>query len=191
MECSVVIVEPSLRNLARVGKTLQRLVNTTGSTVPYYLYRNAAANQRGPLRLSESSDNHGAAEVALRFGDDRDGPPAPTQPDAVDAVQGILLDDLFHGRGGPEPHPKAPRHPRTGEPAAPWHVQFMVVDLTGLETAAMAGAMRLLQEGRVPYVMANFYPSQAEPLSECNPVDVSLCCVIRRTIVDFSWFCSS
>jgi FkbM family methyltransferase len=141
--CHVVAFEPLSQNILRLKASLDE--NGWGDRA--LLYKHAVGKTHATVRIGFRPSNPGAS--ALGHGGDEE-----------EVIDQITIDNLLLGKNPPVF--KAPKGARELPPFLGRYINFVKIDTEGYDTAVFDGALSTLMEGRVPHILIEFTPGDAQ-----------------------------
>jgi FkbM family methyltransferase len=140
--------EPLSQNILRLKASLD--ANGWGSRA--LLYKHAVGKLHATVRIGFRPSNPGAS--ALGHGGDEE-----------EVIDQITIDNLILGKNPPRFTTPAGKllPPFIGK-----HINFVKIDTEGYDTAVFDGALSTLMEGRVPHILIEFTPGDAQGTAGCD-----------------------
>jgi FkbM family methyltransferase len=147
--CHLVAFEPLSQNILRLKASLDE----NGWGERSLLYKHAVGKSHATVRIGFRPSNPGAS--ALGHGGDEE-----------EVIDQITIDNLLLGKNPPVF--KAPKGARELPPFLGRYINFVKIDTEGYDTAVFDGALSTLMEGRVPHILIEFTPGDAQGTAGCD-----------------------
>jgi FkbM family methyltransferase len=147
--CHLVAFEPLSQNILRLKASLDE--NGWGNRA--LLYKHAVGKTHATVRIGFRPSNPGAS--ALGHGGDEE-----------EVIDQITIDNLLLGKNPPVFKPG-----KDGKKLPPFmgkYINFVKIDTEGYDTAVFDGALSTLMEGRVPHILIEFTPGDAQGTAGCD-----------------------
>jgi FkbM family methyltransferase len=147
--CHLVAFEPLSQNILRLKASLDE----NGWGERSLLYKHAVGKTHATVRIGFRPSNPGAS--ALGHGGDEE-----------EVIDQITIDNLLLGKNPPKF--KAPKGHKELPPFLGKYINFVKIDTEGYDTAVFDGALSTLMEGRVPHILIEFTPGDAQGTAGCD-----------------------
>jgi FkbM family methyltransferase len=146
--CHLAAFEPLSQNILRLKASL----DANGWGARALLYKHAVGKMHATVRIGFRPSNPGAS--ALGHGGDEE-----------EVIDQITIDNLILGKNPPRFTTPAGKllPPFIGK-----HINFVKIDTEGYDTAVFDGALSTLMEGRVPHILIEFTPGDAQGTAGCD-----------------------